>query len=63
MTNFIVVKHSDNSGYTLKNIGTPQPWIVGPGQTCGWYRLKRDAVKRANELNSTPTDNKVRHAT
>lgn len=62
MTNFIVVKHSDNSGYTLKNIGTPQPWIVGPGQTCGWYRLKRDAVKWAKELNSTPTDNKVRHA-
>jgi hypothetical protein len=26
-------------------------WATGPGNTFGWYRLKSDAQKRADELN------------
>lgn len=49
---FIVIKHPTKRGYAHKNIGAPQSYILGPGQTCHWYKYKTDAVKRADELNS-----------
>lgn len=49
---FIVIKcPRTGKGYVHQNIGHPQAWIVGPNQTCHWYKLKRDAVTRAAELN------------
>ena len=51
MCKFIVVKALTRKyGYTLK---APQSitWATGPQNTCGWYRLKSDARKRADEFN------------
>lgn len=39
-------------GYTLQWIGDNCPtWVIGPKQTHAWYRYKKDAVNRAEELN------------
>ncbi len=48
---FVVVKSLTRKyGYTIK---APPfiTWAIGPQNTCGWYRRKADAQKRADELN------------
>ncbi len=48
---FIVVKSRKGYGYALKNIGEPLPFIIGPGQTCHWYKYKTDAISGAERMN------------
>jgi hypothetical protein len=51
---FRVIKSVTRSyGYTHQWSGPgPCPtYIIGPHNTCHWYRYKRDAVKRAEEFN------------
>lgn len=48
---FFIVQPASPRGYELRNIGAPQSYITGPNQTCHWYKLKRDAVKAAAEIN------------
>ena len=55
---YIPVKHwRDARRYAIRNIGSPLSWIVGPNQTFGSYRYKRDAQKRADELNASEARN------
>jgi hypothetical protein len=51
MCRFIVVKSLTRKyGFALK--APPSiTWVTGPQNSCGWYRLKSDAQKRADELN------------
>ena len=51
MKGFVVVKSLTRKyGYALQAPpGTT--WVTGPQRTVGWYRLKSDALKRAEELN------------
>jgi hypothetical protein len=51
MDTFVVVKSLTRKyGYSIKAPASVT-WATGPGNTFGWYRLKSDAQKRANELN------------
>jgi hypothetical protein len=51
MSKFIVVKSLTRKyGYSIQ--APPKiTWAKGPGNTFGWYRLKSDARKRADEFN------------
>ena len=51
MNRFVVVKSlARKYGYAIQ--APPGiSWAKGPQRTVGWYRLKSDAVKRADELN------------
>lgn len=51
MKRFIVVKSlARKYGFAIQ---APRSitWATGPQNTFGWYRLKSDALKRAEELN------------
>jgi len=49
--NFIVVPStSRNYGFSIKAPADVK-WAKGPGNTFGWYRRKRDAQHRCDELN------------
>lgn len=51
MNRFVVVKSLTRSyGYSIQ-APSGVTWVKGPHHTFGWYRLKRDAQKRADELN------------
>jgi hypothetical protein len=51
MNRFIVVKSlTRRYGYAIQ-VPPGNTWVTGPGNTIGWYRLKSDALKRAEELN------------
>ena len=40
------------AGYCLQWVGENKPsYIVGPQGTCCWYKYKKDAIARAQELN------------
>lgn len=50
---YVAVKHwRDSRRYAIRNTGEPLSYILGPNQTFGSYRYKRDAQKRADELNA-----------
>lgn len=51
MKRFVVVRSLTRKyGYSIQAPpGTT--WAKGPQRTVGWYRLKSDAAKRAEELN------------
>lgn len=38
-------------GYTVKDTTGETLYFIGPGCTGGWYKYKRDAQTRADELN------------
>jgi hypothetical protein len=50
---FRVIKSVTRSyGYCHQWVGPNCPsYIIGPQNTCHWYRYKRDAVKKAEALN------------
>jgi hypothetical protein len=50
MTFTVVPSTSRNYGYSIKAPASVT-WAIGPQHTVGWYRLKSDAQKRADELN------------
>jgi hypothetical protein len=59
---FTVVRSTSRKyGYSIK-APTEVKWAKGPGNTFGWYRRKRDAQNRCDELNKSknerPSDNK-----
>jgi hypothetical protein len=48
---FVVVPStSRNYGYSIQ-APADVTWAKGPGNTFGWYRRKRDAQRRCDELN------------
>lgn len=54
---FKVIKSLTRSyGYSLQWIGPDCPsYIVGPQNSCYWYRYKRDATKRLDVVNAVET--------
>lgn len=55
---YVAVKHwRDSRRYAIRNTGEPLSYILGPNQTFGSYRYKRDAQKRADELNASEARN------
>ena len=49
---FIVQKSKKRSyGYELHS-DKKISWLID-GYTCGWFKNKKDAIKRANELNKS----------
>ena len=57
MIYFITIKSPTGKGYVHKNIGKPASFIVGPNQTCHWYKYKRDAVAAAARFNAAHKEN------
>lgn len=54
---FIVVKSRiRHYGYSIKNTGKSLSWIIGPDQTFGWYKYKRDAQRAADGHNKFPSE-------
>jgi len=55
MSRFVVVKALTRKyGYSIQ--APPSvTWATGPQRTFGWYRLKADAQRRADELNRAST--------
>jgi hypothetical protein len=50
----VVPSPSRKYGYSIK-VTIAVTWVKGPGNTFGWYRRKRDAQQRCNELNQGTT--------
>ena len=46
----VVPSTSRKYGYSIKAPAEVK-WAKGPGNTFGWYRRKRDAQQRCDELN------------
>jgi hypothetical protein len=46
----VVPSTSRKYGYSIKALGEVK-WAKGPGKTFGWYKRKRDAQQRCDELN------------
>jgi hypothetical protein len=52
---FIVVPSTSRKyGYSIK-APAHVTWAKGPGNTFGWYKRKRDAQQRCDELNQETT--------
>jgi len=49
---FKVIRHPQGNGYALTFVGGDKPsWMIR--NYCMWFRYKRDALHKANVLNST----------
>jgi hypothetical protein len=46
----VVPSTSRKYGYSIKALAEIT-WAIGPGNTFGWYRRKRNAQRRCDELN------------
>jgi hypothetical protein len=46
----VVASTSRKYGYSIK-APAAVTWAKGPGDTFGWYKRKRDALRRCEELN------------
>ena len=59
---YFLVQRAPNGGYQHRNIGAPQSYIIGPDQTCCWYKIKGDAIRAASHLNNLSDEKLVKIA-